>query len=66
MTPLPCASDQRSAAELDEWTALLRPPPAAAEEHVSQAEAKFALTLRRIVADAAVELLVDELEDLPA
>jgi hypothetical protein len=31
-----------------------------------EAEARFARSLRRIVADVAIEVLIDELEDLPS
>jgi hypothetical protein len=44
--------------ELDEWIAVLNP------KLVVEAERKFALTVRGIMADAAVELLVDEFEEL--
>ncbi|HEY7084254.1 MAG TPA: hypothetical protein VH519_05505 [Hyphomicrobiaceae bacterium] len=45
-----------AADELDQWVAALHP------KLVVETERKFALALKGIMADAAVELLIDELE----
>jgi hypothetical protein len=49
--------------EIDQWSSAIFMQPSPAPAVASEAEQKFALTLRRIAADAAVELLVDELEE---
>jgi hypothetical protein len=63
------ATPARSDAELDAWLEVIGPgacPGPAVDERALQAAARFARSLRQLMRDVAVEVVLDKLEEVPA